>query len=64
MESFGTGLQYFFYTMTRGRLLSDSHKQLRQLYERRKTQQDPVVFVSDSEDEDFLLSAVDVVNDD
>jgi len=60
VNTFGTGLEYFFYLMTRGVTLSDHHAQLRRDYELRKTRIDPVVFVSDSEDEDFLLNAVNV----
>ena len=56
--TFGTGLQYFLYSMTRGQKLTDYHHQLYLKYEHRKTKTDPIIFVSDSEDEDFLLDSL------
>lgn len=60
IDTFGTGFHYFYYTMTRGLQLSDDVIKLRGKYEQLKTASHEVMPVSDSEDEDFLLGAVNV----
>lgn len=57
ISTFGTGFEYFCYTMTCGQTPSDYHAKLRQNYDERKTKQYPVVYLSDSDSEDFLLDA-------
>lgn len=59
-NTFGDGFHYFYYTMTRGLEPSDDVIALRKKYERRKTVCHEMTPVSDSEDENFLLGAVDV----
>ena len=60
--SFGTGFQYFIYTMTRGQPMSNYCRGLREQYEHRKHRRDTdtVVHLSDSEDENYLLDAVNI----
>ena len=59
-DTFGTGFQYFYYTMTRGLRPSDDVIALRNKYEQRKAVCHDMTPVSDSDDEDFLLGAVNV----
>ena len=59
-DIFGAGFHYFYYTMTRGLRPSDDVIALRSRYEQRKTACHELTPVSDSDDEDFLLGAVDV----
>ena len=60
IDTFGTGFHYFYYTMTRGLQPSDDVIELRHQYDQRKTVCHKLSPVSDSEDEDFLLGAVNV----
>ena len=59
-DTFGTGFHYFYYTMTRGLKPSDDVIKLCENYEQWKTACHEVTPFSDSEDEDFLLGAVNV----
>lgn len=59
-DTFGTGLHYFYYTMTRGLQPSSDVLELRHKYDQRNTVQHDMTPVSDSDDEDFLLGAVNV----
>lgn len=54
----GTGFHYFFYVMTKGTDLSEDDRKIRESYLERKNVKRSVVFVSDSEDEDFLLKGM------
>lgn len=55
IDTFGTGFQYFYYTMTRGLRPSNDIVELLRRNEERKTVCHEVTPTSDSEDEDFLL---------
>lgn len=63
MDTFGAGFHYFYYTMTRGLAPSDDIMQLRYKYDQQKSLCHQVTPVSDSDDEDFLLGAVNVDTD-
>jgi len=60
IDTFGTGFHYFYYTMTRGLKPSGDVIELRRKYEQRKSACHEVTPVSDSDNEDFLLGAVNV----
>jgi len=60
VDTFGTGFHYFYYAMTRGLDPSDDIIELRRQYKRWAAESHNVVPVSDSDDEDFLLGAVNV----
>jgi len=62
-DTFGTGFHYFYYTMTRGLEPSEDVIEMRRKYDQWRTASHEVMLVSDSENEDFLLDAVNVDTD-
>ena len=63
VETFGSGFHYFFYVLTKGVILSSAHVELRNSYFRRRLEKSPVVFLSESDDEDFMIGSINLDSD-